>query len=201
MPRTPDPDSWVEALNAASDACEISTPRRTAAFLAQIAVESSELTRLAENLNYSAARLVRVWPNRFPDVASALPFALNPEKLANYVYAKRLGNGDEASGDGWLYRGRGVLQITGRGNYRAAGKAIGEPLEDEPDRMLQRSTAAFAAGQFWKSHGLNELADDHNDDEDDEDFVTISIKVNGGRQGLDQRRAYWAKARQILGIA
>jgi putative chitinase len=186
---------WTAALDEAMDRFEIDSPERTAAFLAQIACESAECRRLTEKLNYTAKRLMAVWPKRFTTLEKAAAYEFQEEKLANYVYAKRLGNGDEASGDGWRYRGRGLLQITGRANYRASGLVLGLPLELNPELLEQPDTAALSAAQFWQSHRLNELADDRNDDDDDEDFVTISIIINGGRTGLEERRRYWARAR------
>jgi putative chitinase len=200
MPDLPAAGDWLDPLNAAMDRFEINDPRRAAAFLAQIAHESNQLRSLVENLNYSAATLMRVWPGRFPTLPKAQDYERNPEKLANYVYASRLGNGDTASGDGFAYRGRGLIQLTGRGNYRAAAAAIGQPLEEQPDLLMQPAAAALSAAWFWKSHGLNELADDDNPDNDDEDFETISIKINGGRAGMDARKAFWHKARASLGL-
>jgi putative chitinase len=172
---------------------------RMAAFLAQIAHESGQLTRLSENLNYSAKRLLQVWSGRFPTLEKALVYERNPEKLACFVYARRLGNGDEASGDGWRYRGRGLIQLTGRGNYRAAAQGIGLPLEEQPELLVQPGPAALSAAWFWKSHGLNELADDRNDDNDTEDFRTITRRINGGIVGLKERIALWEKAKAVLG--
>jgi predicted chitinase len=124
LPKLPNTARWALALNAAMDRFDITTPARVAAFLAQTAHESAEFRTLVENLSYSAAGLCKNWPNRFatPDVAK--PYERNPELLANYVYAKRLGNGDAASGDGWRFRGRGLIQLTGRGNYRSCGLAL-----------------------------------------------------------------------------
>ena len=106
--------AWVVPLNTGIDKFDITDARRAASFLAQIAEESDELRHLVENLNYSAGRLMQVWPTRFPPVKSARSYERNPEKLANHVYASRLGNGDQASGDGWRYRGRGLIQATGQ---------------------------------------------------------------------------------------
>ena len=139
-----------------------------------------------------------VWKKRFPTLDKAQPYEHQPEKLANYVYAKRLGNGDVPTGDGWRFRGRGLLQVTGRGNYHSIGGALHLPLDTEPERLAQPDGAALSAAHFWKSRGLNELADDRNDDDDDEDFVTISVIINGGRAGLDSRRGYWAKAKVLF---
>ena len=122
----------------------------------------------------------------------------NPELLANYVYAKRLGNGDAASGDGWRFRGRGLIQLTGRGNYRSCGLAVTLPLETEPEQLETPEAAALAAAQFWQSRGLNHLADDQNDDNDDEDFVAITKVINGGTAGLTARRMYWVRAKAVL---
>ncbi len=198
MPKSKEPQLWTPSLNKAMERFEINNPSRVAAFLAQIAHESRELNVLAENLNYSAAGLMRVWPNRFPTIEKAMEYERNPEKLANYVYAKRLGNGDTNSGDGWRFRGRGLVQVTGRGNYRSIGQAIGLALEASPELLQQPDAAALSAGYFWRSRGLNELADDRNDDNDDEDFITITVRINGGRTGLAERRAYWERAKGVL---
>lgn len=198
MPACPDAESWTPALNAAMERYEITTAARMAAFLAQLAHESGQLKRLAENLNYSALRLTQVWPARFPTVDKARLYERNPEKLADYVYAKRLGNGDTASGDGWRYRGRGLIQLTGRGNYRSAASGIGQPLEEQPELLEQPGAAALSAAWFWKSHGLNELADDRNDDDDTEDFRTITKRINGGTVGLKERLVFWEKGKAVL---
>jgi putative chitinase len=198
LPRVPSATPWTAALNAAMVRFEINSPDRAAAFLAQVAHESAELQRLVENLSYTAKRLMQVWPKRFPILAAALPYERQPERLANYVYAKRLGNGDETTGDGWRFRGRGLLQITGRGNYRATGLALQLPLEARPELLETPAVAALAAAQFWQSRGLNQLADDRNDDNDDEDFVTITVTINGGRVGLDARRLYWTRAKAAM---
>ena len=145
LPAIQDPARWVGALNAAMVKFEINTPVRAAAFLAQTAHESAEFRTLVENLNYSAAGLCKTWPNRFASLDFAKPYDRNPELIANYVYAKRLGNGDVASGDGWRFRGRGLIQLTGRGNYRSCGTAIALPLEAEPERPRLQPGAEAAA--------------------------------------------------------
>ncbi len=193
-------DEWLAALNTAMDRFEISTPRRAAAFLAQVAHESGEFKTLVENLNYSVKGLMATWPNRFPTLESAQPYERQPERLANYVYAKRLGNGDVATGDGWRFRGRGLLQTTGRGNYQACGTAIALALIDQPELLETPPAAALAAAQFWQSRGLNHLADDENDDNDDEDFIAITKAINGGTLGLKSRQQYWARAKAALGV-
>jgi putative chitinase len=199
VPKCRDIPGWTAALNTAMDRFEINTPQRIAAFVAQLAHESGEFERLKESLSYSSAeRLTKVWPNRFPTVAQAEPFVRNEQKLGNKVYANRLGNGDEASGDGFRYRGRGLIQLTGRANYRDTGKAIGVDLEARPDLLLEPATSALAAAQFWSSRGLNALADSNAGDNDDEDFVTITKRINGGTVGLAERKKYWASARAAL---
>jgi putative chitinase len=200
MPRCRDAAGWCPSLNAALARWGIDEARRAAAFLAQVAHESAELARVVENLDYSAVGLTRTWPRRFPTLGDAQPYAGHPEKLANRVYASRLGNGDEASGDGWRFRGRGLIQLTGRASYQAAGRALSLPLEAEPDRLAERDVAALSAGWFWESHLLNALADDRTRTDDD-DFVAITVKINGGTTGLAARRVYWQRAKSVLGVA
>ena len=197
LPKLADAADWVSALNPALDRFEITTPPRLAAFFAQVAHESQGFARLQENLNYSAKGLMNTWPGRFRTMTMAKQFERQREKIANFVYATRLGNGDTASGDGWRYRGRGLIQLTGRGNYRDTGAAIGLPLEADPDLLLTKGPAALAAGQFWKSRGLNHLADDESNDTDDEDFVAITVAINGGKNGLVDRKEWWAKAKRV----
>ena len=191
-------DQWLNALNQAMTKFEINTSARIAAFLAQVAHESSETTTLSENLNYSAVRLTQVWPQRFPSVVLAQAYAKNPEKLANFVYAGRGGNGNSASGDGWRYRGRGLFQLTTKDNYRLAGQALSLPLVDKPDLLLLPEVAALTAAQFWQRLGLNVLADHQIGDNDEKDFEKISIKINGGKVGLAERKRYWQLAKKVL---
>jgi putative chitinase len=195
LPGLADAARWVSPLNEACDRFGITTAARLAAFLAQVAHESGNLRRLEENLMYSAKGLIGTWPRRFPSLEMAERFARQPERIANFVYANRLGNGNEESGDGWRFRGRGLIQLTGRGNYHTTGAALGLPLEAQPELLFQPGPAALAAAQFWSSRGLNELADHDAADNDDEDFTRISITINGGREGLAQRFELWQKAR------
>jgi len=192
-------DKWLLPLSLAMHEFSITSPQRMAAFLAQIAHESHELNRLEENLNYSAKRLCQVWPKRFPTAAAAEPCANNPERLANRVYAGRLGNGNEASGDGWRFRGRGPIQLTGRSNYAACRKALGVDLIKSPYRLLEPGTAARSAAWFWSSRGLNALADHEPGDDDEADFRRITTIINGGTAGIAERTRYWASARRALG--
>lgn len=188
-------ENWTAPLNACMAARAIDTSVRQAAYLAQILVESSEFHHVQELLSYSAQRLVAVWPNEFPTEAIAENYSHNPEKLANTVYANRMGNGDVASGDGWKYRGRGLIQLTGRTNYTALSSAMDIDALNDPDLLLQPAGAALSAAWFWNSKQLNELADQATD----ASFEAITKKINGGTNGLAQRCAYWERAKVALG--
>jgi putative chitinase len=195
LPLLPQPKAqqYLPHLNEALLAFEIGTLLRAAAFIAQTAHESAQYNRLLESLIYSkAAGLMATWPSRFPDEESALPYVRNEEKLANYVYANRMGNGDGASGDGFRYRGRGVIQLTGKDNYRAAGQALGLDLVGEPELAQTPEVAFKVAGLYWKSNKLNELADVP-------DFRAITQRINGGQTGAADRDKYFQTAQRVLG--
>lgn len=182
---------WTAPLNQAMARFGIDTPERRAGFLSQVAHESALLTQLAENLNYSAEALLRVFPRHF-DQTMAHAYQRNPQKIANRVYAGRMGNGDEASGDGYRFRGRGLIQVTGRDNYRACGTALNEPLLETPEILSAPGCAALSAAWFWSSHGLNELADR-------KDVAAMTRRINGGVIGLEDRERLFAQAMGILG--
>ncbi|MEH1294863.1 glycoside hydrolase family 19 protein [Pseudomonas aeruginosa] len=187
---------FVPALNVAMERFDITSPVRLAAFLAQVGHESSQLTRLVENLNYSAQGLAATWPSRYRGAdgkpnALALNLARHPQAIANNTYASRNGNGDEASGDGWRYRGRGLLQITGLANYRAAAGGLDQPLEVEPELLEQPEWAALSAAWWWAAHDLNELADRG-------EFATITRRINGGLNGQAERLALWERVKAVL---
>lgn len=186
-PNCRDPELWAPLLNAAALKYAIDTPARMSAWLAQLAEESGEFNRLVENLNYSAEGLRKTWPRRFPP-ALAAECARNPERIAGVVYDGRMGNGP---GDGWRYRGRGLAQITGEDNYRAAETATGLPLLAQPELLETPPIAAEVAGWFWRSRGLNALADAGR-------FDDIVRAWNGGYTGLDKRRAYWTAFKKVL---
>lgn len=182
---------WHEPLLEAMRRYGITNARRQAHFLAQILHESGGLARLEENLYYSAKRLTQVWPHRFPTLEAALPYAENPQKLANKVYADRLGNGDEASGDGWRYRGRGPIQITGRSNYAALSQRLGIDFVSDPDLLLEPRYGALSAGDYWDRRGVNLAADADN-------LVRVTRLINGGLHGLEQRRQWLTRAKEAL---
>lgn len=184
---------WADALNPAFEKYNIDTIARISAFIAQTGYESGQYNNLVENLNYSAQRLVKVWPKRFPDVPSALPYANKPETLGNFVYANRIGNGAPSSGDGYRFRGRGIIQLTGRSNYHDASKELGVDLVSNPDLLLEPKYAALSAAWFWSTRGLNALADDKTNDDDLEDFSEITRRINGGAAGLQGRLALFKK--------
>lgn len=194
MPRAaPVIASFIGPLNQAMARWGIVTRPRIAAFLAQAAHESAELTRLEENLNYSAEGLMRTWPKRFtPELAAAC--ARKPEAIANVVYSGRMGNGDVGSGDGWLYRGRGIFQLTGRANYRDCSIAIAgdaDTLLLNPELLVTPLYACESAGWFWESRGLSDLAERSG-------FEEITRKINGGLHGLAERVGYWNRAIALL---
>lgn len=190
------PSEWAAALGSATDRFEITSAVRLAAFLAQIAEESDEFRRLIENLDYSTMRLMQVWPQRFPTAITAAPYAHLPQKPANHVYANRLGNRDEASGDGWRFRGRGLLQITGRTNYQAISASLNHDFMNNREDLATTSWPALGAAQFWRSHGLNAVADLGTD----ASFADLTRVINGAETGLDRRRAYWNRAQAALSI-
>lgn len=181
---------WETPLNQVFVKYDLNTPKRQAAFIGQCAVESANFTRLQENLNYSAQRLTQVWFSRFPNVSMAEPYAHNPEKLANFVYAGRMGNLQD--GDGWKFHGRGLIQLTGRENYENCGNGIGVDLIHNPDVLLTPQYAALSAGWFWGKRGLNLLADA-------QEYGTMTRRINGGLTNLEERIAKITKTLQVLG--
>lgn len=171
---------WANSLAVAEKYADLSTPRRRAAFLGQIFHESAGLTKFEENMNYTAERLMVVWPARFPTLAIAKQYAKQPQKLANYVYANRMGNGSFESGDGHRYHGRSPVHLTGKSNYIAASKNLGKDFVNNPDDVLLPENLMLVAADYWKSNKLNPLADAW-------DITAISKKVNGGTLGLKER--------------
>lgn len=194
MPRAgPHVDDFIEPLNGAMEEFEINTPERQAAFLAQIAVESMQLTRMSENLNYSAHGLVSTFPSHFTE-DEADDYEHHPERIANRAYANRNGNGDEASGDGWMFRGAGLIQLTGRDNHAACADALKEPADGFGDYLRKPEGACRSAAWFWSDFKhLNAYADAGN-------FTSITKKINGGLNGQAERESFWKKAKEVLGV-
>ena len=182
---------WVDPLNTTFRQFEITTPVEQASFIGQCAHECGNFRVLEENLNYKAATLMRLWPKRFPTLEIANQYAGNPQKIANSVYANRMQNRDEASGDGWRFRGRGCIQTTGHANYYHAGQAIGVDFVMDPDLVATPLYAALTAGFFWATHKLNPKATAR-------DFLGMTKVINGGIIGLDDRVAQINTALNVL---
>lgn len=179
---------FVPVLNTAMSRYQIVGTKRIAAFVAQVGHESGHLTRLVENLNYSADALRRNWPRRF-DVELASAVARKPEQIANIAYGNRMGNTEQ--GDGWKYRGRGLIQITGKNNYCACGEALGLDLIAQPELLEKPQHACMSAAWFWATSGLNTLAHAGK-------FDAITQRINGGQNGAEDRQALYAKALKVL---
>jgi len=189
-------EEWVDALNETFERFQIDTPMRQASFIGQCSHESANFKVLEENLNYRAATLLKLFPRTAkrtwgftPEEAAA--YERQPKKIANRIYGNRMNNRDEASGDGFRFRGRGILQLTGSANYRHAGKALGVDFIMEPDLVATPKYAAMTAGWFWNTHKINQFADV-------QDWVTMTKRINGGTIGLDDRIKHIMQALQIL---
>ena len=180
---------WLEPLQETFEKYQINTPKRQACFIGQCMHESGGFKFLKENLNYSAKALMNTWPSRFPDMDTAEKFERNPEKIANKVYSGRMGNTED--GDGAKFIGRGLIQLTGKDNYKAFGEAIGEDLVSTPQLVEEPRYAALSAGWFWNKRGLNALADIM-------DITTLTVRINGGKIGIDDRIAKINKALDVL---
>ena len=184
-------EQWVDALNATFERFDIMNPLRKAAFIAQCGHECGNFKMLEENLMYKAETLMKLWPKRFPTLEFANQYAKNPKKIANMVYANRMGNRDEASGDGYRFRGRGCIQLTGHANYYHAGQALGEDFVMQPELVATPMYAALSAGFFWNTHKLNVLADNR-------DWKAMCRRINGGYIGLADREKHINHALAVL---
>jgi len=184
--------NWHSALTQLLPDYEINTPKRVAAFIAQCAHESGGFKFLRENLNYKAESLVKVFPKYFKDMATANAYAKQPQKIANRVYANRMGNGDEASGDGWRYCGRGLIQLTGKDNYSWFAASIETPVEQVSEYLETFEGAAQSACWFWETNNLNQWADKG-------DILTMTKRINGGTIGLEDRIKHYNHALHVLG--
>jgi putative chitinase len=188
------PDAVIQMIPDTAAKFQINTPLRLAHFLAQCGHESGGFRATQENLNYSAKGLNGIFKKYFPTEASAAAYARNPQKIANKVYANRMSNGDEASGDGFKFRGRGYIQLTGRANYTLFGKAIGEDVTANPD-VVSGKYALLSAAWFWSNNGLNKLADGGSTDAV---VTTITKRVNGGTIGLADRIKHFKEYYHLL---
>ena len=173
---------WEDPLNETFARFDINTPVLQAAFIGQCGHECANFKILEENLNYRAATLMKLWPKRFPTQEIANEFSGNPRKIANKVYASRMGNRDESSGDGYRFRGRGCIQLTGADNYHHAGQALGVDFWAEPDLVSTPKYAALTAGWFWDTHKCNAAAQA-------QDWTRLTKIINGGTFGLEERVA------------
>jgi putative chitinase len=192
IPKNPYADQWFEAIYEILPEYEITTPQRVAAFLAQCAHESGGFVFLKENLNYKAASLRRVFPKYFPDDATAAQYAGKGEMIANRVYANRMGNGDEASGDGFRYCGRGLIQLTGKNNYTFFAGSLDIPVEEASEYLQTFEGAVQSACFFWEQNKLNQWADAG-------DILTLTKRINGGTIGLEDRIKHYEHALHIFG--
>lgn len=194
---------WHPHLEAAADCYGIDTPIRQAAWLSQVLHESGLLSVVEENLNYSAERLLQVFPKYFTAETAPL-FSHKPEKIANLVYGNRMGNGPAESGDGWRYRGRGLMQITGKDSYREATADLGINLVGMPEILTQDRPAAMSAGWEWQKRDLNSRLEDADPNDLDQisDIINIGhvTKKIGDSNGYAERLALWIKAKTFLGI-
>jgi len=177
------PEKVYEELNQVIEKFGVNTPLRLAHFLGQCSHESGNFKFTVENLNYSAQALQSVFRKYFPDEATAAQFQRKPEKIANRVYGERMGNRGEESGDGWTYRGRGYIQLTGRSNYVEFNKFVEEDVVESPD-LVSDKYPLMSAGWFWYENNINVLADKGITDTD---ITSVTRKVNGGTNGLEDR--------------
>lgn len=194
LPNSKNIGEWYDALEKAFPKYDITTTVRVAAFLAQCGHESAGFTTLKENLNYRPSVLVKVFPKYFPTLEIANEYCARSDKqqaIANRVYANRMGNGNEQSGDGYKFAGGGLIQLTGKNNYTAFANSIGRPVNETIDYVKTPDGAVESACWFWKTNHLNEIADR-------EDMVTLTRRINGGTNGLEDRIKHYHHAKEVL---
>jgi len=194
LPKNPYVQNWHNALAQLFPDYDINTPKRMAAFIAQCAHESAGFMILTENLNYKWQTLRKIFPKYFPDDATAQRYASMPNKqeaIANKVYANRMGNGPEESGDGYKYRGRGLIQLTGKQNYSWFAASLEISPEEATEYLGTFEGAAQSACWFWETNKLNQWADKG-------DIVTLTKRINGGTIGLDDRIKHYEHALHVL---
>jgi putative chitinase len=192
MVKNPHIEHWYEALNQLLPEYDINTPHRIAHFVAQCAHESGSFKFIKENLNYRAASLRATFPKYFPTDDLARQYEKRPEAIANRVYANRMGNGDEASGDGWRYCGRGLIQLTGKDNYTFFAGSLGIPVEEAAEYLATFEGAAQSACFYWEQNKLNRFADAN-------DVRGLTRAINGGFIGLEDRIKHTNHALHVMG--
>jgi putative chitinase len=185
-------EQWYDALCQILPDYEIDTPQRLAAFLAQTAHESGGYRAIKENLNYRAVTLRKVFPKYFPTDESAAQYAGKPEMIANKVYGNRMGNGDESSGDGYRYCGRGLIQLTGKDNYTRYAQSLEISVEEASEHLTTFEGCVQSAAWFWENNNLNQWADKG-------DILTLTKRINGGTIGLEDRIKHYNHAVHVLG--
>jgi putative chitinase len=195
IPGNPYLDQWCEALNEILPEYGIDTPQRVAAFIAQCAHESGGFRALKENLNYRPETLRKLFSKYFPTDDLARAYASMPNKqeaIANRIYASRMGNGDEQSGDGFRFCGRGLIQLTGRDNYTFFAGSLDIPVEEAAEYLQTFEGAVQSACWFWETNNLNQWADK-------DDILTLTKRINGGIIGLEDRKKHYEHAKHVLG--
>jgi putative chitinase len=192
MVKNPHIDHWYEVLEQLLDDYDISTPLRVSHFIAQCSHESGNFVFIKENLNYKAASLQKIFSKYFPTAELAQQYANKPERIANRIYASRMGNGDEASGDGYRYCGRGLIQLTGKDNYTFFAGSLGISVEEASEYLATFEGAAQSACWFWEQNNLNRFADAN-------DVRGLTRAINGGYIGLEDRQSHTQHALHILG--
>jgi putative chitinase len=195
LPKNPYVEHWHHALSQLLPDYDINTPNRIAAFVAQCAHESGGFMVLKENLNYKAATLRKIFPKYFPNDQIAQEYASKPNKqvaIASKVYANRMGNGDEASQEGYKFCGRGLIQLTGKSNYQAFADSLEMDINDVPEYLATFEGAAQSACWFWETNKLNQWADAG-------DILTLTKRINGGTIGLEDRKKHYDHALHVLG--
>lgn len=190
LPKCKHQEELYDALMEVCPHYDINTEDRLAAFLAQCGHESADFNILKENLNYSGDALCRVWPKHF-NADNKDEYHRNPEKIANRAYRNRMGNGDEDTGDGWRYRGRGAIQLTGHDNYSKFATDADMSIEDAVEYLETLQGAVESAAWFWKKNGLNEMADDR-------DNTKMTKRINGGTHGIEDRKERFVRALEVL---
>lgn len=190
-PLNKNPTQWCDTFNNHIEKYDINTPLRVAALLAQCAYESGDFINLYEDLNYRPETLMHLWPSQFPTLMVADEYKMQPQKIANYVYANRMGNGNESSGDGWKYRGRGLIQLTGKSVYTNFANYLKVSVEDCLNYIMYPDGAVESACWFWKTKSINTFADK-------KDINGMTKAINGGLNGLANRKIKYQLALDVI---